>query len=78
MYDTSTHTPVPHSPLPGTSSSTPNATPKDRDKPEAGAEPESSAWSGPHWDTDIDMPDAGAQHSAALPSGSIGELLYSL
>ena len=52
--------------------------PKECQKPEAGAKSEPYAWSGARWDTDTDMPDADAQYSSALPSGSIGELLYTL
>lgn len=78
IYHLSTDRPVPSSSMRGPSSNTPDAMPQDSNEPEAGAKPESTAWSGARWDTDIDMPDADAQYNAALPSGSIGELLYNV
>ena len=62
----------------GSNSSNSGATPQDCNKPEAGAKAEACVWDGPRWDTDTDMPDAGAPHGSALQSGSDGKLLYSV
>ena len=78
IYHPSTDRPVPSSSNHDPSSSSPGAMPQDRDKPEAGGKPESAAWVGARWDTDTEMPDADARYHAALLSGSIGELLYSV